>query len=117
MLGRPVLASDLEGFSVGNDRLFHGGRMVDEGLGSGGDARRLAEPVEAPRICDFGMLAGEGAGDQIQRPIECGEDGELGRVDEIVRSRHPIDLPAARWVSPGHSRDFFGRRASASRRR
>ena len=94
MLGRVVSASDLDGFSVDDESLFHFGRLVDEGLGCGGHARRLAEPVGALRICELGMGADECADDPIQGPFECSEEGELGRVDEIFRCRRPIDLRA-----------------------
>jgi hypothetical protein len=117
MLGGVISASDLDGLLVGDESLFHVGRLVDEGLGCSSRMRRLAEPIGAVGIYELGMRADEGADDQIERLIECGGDGELGRVGEIVGCRCPIDLLGVRRVSPGHSRVFFGRRASASRRR
>jgi hypothetical protein len=40
----PALASDPDAFSVVDECVFHGGRLVDEGLGSEGHSRRWAEP-------------------------------------------------------------------------
>jgi len=117
MLGRFVLASDLDGFSVGDERLFHVGRLVNYVLGCSGDARRLAEPVGALRVCEFRMRADEGTDRQLERIFECRKDGELGRMGEIVGRWGPIDLSAVRCAAPDHSRVFFLRRASASRRR
>ena len=110
-----VLASNFDGVSVGAERPLESPRSADQGLGGRDGARGGAEPVGALGIQELRVCAGECRGGELERVVECGEDGELGCVVEIVGCRDPIEGPGCRRVSPGHVRVFFGRRASASR--